>query len=107
MWLVHRNKVQTTNNMGRKEWKDSKFCQFCQAEESVDHLMFKCPIAVFVCTVLRDSLKWREMPKSVGDFKKFFLMSQGSKGVGACGFCLERFDGPCGLIGMISFLIIG
>jgi hypothetical protein len=57
MWLVHRNRVQTANNLGRKQWKGSKFCQFCQGEESVDHLMFKCPIVVFMWAVLRDVLK--------------------------------------------------
>jgi hypothetical protein len=33
MWLVHRNRLQTTNNLGRKQWKGNKFYQFCHAKE--------------------------------------------------------------------------
>jgi hypothetical protein len=64
VWLVHKNRVKITDSLGRKQWKDSKLCQLCQAEESVDHLFFKYPIAVFVWAVLSDGLKWRVMPKS-------------------------------------------
>jgi hypothetical protein len=35
MWFVHRNRLQTADNLGRKQWKDNKFCQFCRSEESV------------------------------------------------------------------------
>jgi hypothetical protein len=45
-----------TDNLIRKQWKGSKFCQFYQAEESVDHLIFECPVAVFVWAVIRDGL---------------------------------------------------
>jgi hypothetical protein len=72
MWLVHQNRVQTADNLGRKQWKGSKLCHFCQAEENADHLFIRCPIAMFVWAVLRDALSWRELPKSVGDFKEKF-----------------------------------
>jgi hypothetical protein len=81
VWLVHKDRVQTADNLGRKQWRGSKFCQFRQDEESVDHLIFKCPIVVFVWAVLRDGLKWRRIPKSVGDFKENFLLCKGPKGV--------------------------
>jgi hypothetical protein len=29
VWLVLRNRVQTTDNLGRKKWTGSKFCQLC------------------------------------------------------------------------------
>jgi hypothetical protein len=29
MWFVHRNRLQTADNLGRKQWKDNKLCQFC------------------------------------------------------------------------------
>jgi hypothetical protein len=82
MWLVQRGRLQTANNLGRKQWKGSKFCQFCHVEESVDHLMFKCPVVVFVWAVIRDGLKWRNAPKSVMDFRENFLQARGNKGLG-------------------------
>jgi hypothetical protein len=48
MWVVHMNRLQTADNLGRKQGKGSKFYQFCQAEVSVDHLMFECPITVLL-----------------------------------------------------------
>jgi hypothetical protein len=57
MWLVQRGRLQMVDNLIRKQWKGGKFCQFCQAEKSVDHLMFECPVAVFVWAVIRDGLK--------------------------------------------------
>jgi hypothetical protein len=65
VWLVLRNRVQTTYNVGRKQWRGNKLCQFCQIEESADHLFFKCPGAVFVWPVLQDGLGWSDVPKSV------------------------------------------
>jgi hypothetical protein len=86
VWLVHRNRVQTSDNLGRKQWKGSKIHQFCQAEESVEHLIFRCLIAVFVWVVLRDGMKWRGIPRSMGGFKENFLLVRGHKGVGVLWF---------------------
>jgi hypothetical protein len=51
--------------MGRKKWKGSKLCQFCQVEENADNLFFVCPGAIFVWAVLRDGLGWNAVSKSV------------------------------------------
>jgi hypothetical protein len=88
--------------LGRKQWKGSKFCQ---AEESVDHLMFECLVAVFVWAVIRDGLKWRNVPKSVMDFRENFLQTRGNKGLGALWF-LFGCVGCYGLIGMTVCLVI-
>jgi hypothetical protein len=77
-------RLQTT--WGRKQWKYNKFCQFCRSEESVDHLMFECPIAVFMWAVIRDGLKWGNVPKSMRDFKENFLQIKGNKGLRATWF---------------------
>jgi hypothetical protein len=56
------------------------------AKESVDHLIFRCPIVVFMWAVLRDDLKWRRISKSVKDFMENFLLCKGPKGVGVVWF---------------------
>jgi hypothetical protein len=81
MWLVHRNRIQIADNLGRKKWKGSKMCQLFNTEESVDHLMFNCPIAVSMWAVIRDGLKLKYVPQSVRDFKENFLLIRGSKGM--------------------------
>jgi hypothetical protein len=65
VWMIDRNRIQTMDNLGRKNWKGSKFCQLCQEEESVDHLMFRCPIAEFMWAVIRDGLNSSSYPRSV------------------------------------------
>jgi hypothetical protein len=62
VWLVLRNRIQTVDNLGRKKWKGSKLCQLCNEEENVDHLLFRCPIAVFMWAVVKDGLSWSEHP---------------------------------------------
>jgi hypothetical protein len=42
------------------------------SEESMDHLLFDCPIAVFMWVVIRDALNWSSNPQSVMDFQEFF-----------------------------------
>jgi hypothetical protein len=40
VWLVLRNRVHTTDNLGKKKWRGNKLCKFCQVEETADHLFF-------------------------------------------------------------------
>jgi hypothetical protein len=77
IWLVIRNRVQTTYNLDRKKWKGSKFCQLCNSEESVDHMLFQCPIVVFMWAVMRDARNWSSCPRFVIGFKDFFFTKLG------------------------------
>jgi hypothetical protein len=52
MWLIYQNKIQTIDNLGRKHWKESKFCHLCNKEEIVDHLLFPCSLATFTWSVI-------------------------------------------------------
>jgi hypothetical protein len=54
MWLVIRNIIQMVD-LGKKNWRVVNFAS-CVIVESVDHLLFQCPIAVFIWTVVRDAL---------------------------------------------------
>jgi hypothetical protein len=45
--------------------------------------MFECPITIFMCAVIKDGLKWRNVPKNVKDFKENFLQIKGNKGLRA------------------------
>jgi hypothetical protein len=56
--LVLRNRIQTVDNLDRKNWQGDKKCQLCGEEENVDRLIFRCPIAVFMWTVMREGLEW-------------------------------------------------
>lgn len=53
IWLALRNSILTKDNLfERGSWKGSKKCQFCNEEEAIDHLFFKCQLARFVWSVM-------------------------------------------------------
>jgi hypothetical protein len=63
VWLVYRGKIQTEDNLRRKHGKGSGPCQLCLEEESMDHLLFKYPLAMFLCgRWIRDAMKWGLIP---------------------------------------------
>jgi hypothetical protein len=39
---------QTVDNLKRKRWKGNEMCIFCLEGESVDHLLFRCPLVVYI-----------------------------------------------------------
>jgi hypothetical protein len=47
VWLVYQGRIQTADNLIRKHWKGDRKCKFCE-EESVNHLLFLCPIASYL-----------------------------------------------------------
>jgi hypothetical protein len=49
MWLIEQNAILTKDNMLKKKWVGDLGCYFCGVDESIDHLMFNCPIVKVVC----------------------------------------------------------
>jgi hypothetical protein len=70
LWLVFKNRIQTTDNLQKKYWKGSKFCKMYNAEETVDHLLFCCLVAVFMWSVIRDGLKWTNTPEECKELQR-------------------------------------
>jgi hypothetical protein len=73
VWLVYQNRIQTVDNLERKKWKGSKLCQLCNKEDSVDHLMFHCPLATFMWSVISDGMNWDSILKSGKNFNNEFI----------------------------------
>jgi hypothetical protein len=96
IWLVYQGRVQTADNLIRKQCKGDKKCKFCGEDEIVNHLLFLCPITVYIWCIIGDSLQWGHIPKSVRDFNDNFLLERGHKQNGGCFSYLERFVGLCG-----------
>jgi hypothetical protein len=85
VWLVYQGRIQTADNLIRKNWKGDKKCKFYE-EESVNHLLFLCPIASYLWCILRDSLQWERIPRSVKKINDVFLLERGHKGNGVLFF---------------------
>jgi hypothetical protein len=79
LWLVYRGRIQTVDNLRKKRWKGDEKCQFCLESESVDHLVFRCPLSVYIWVVVGDVLGWETLPRSVKNFVDDFLFLRGDK----------------------------
>jgi hypothetical protein len=83
VWLVFRNIVQTVDNLRRKQWNGSKECQWCNEDESVNHMVFICPLARYVWAIVRDGMRWdgwNFIPIiSVKNWSEDFLLERGDK----------------------------
>jgi hypothetical protein len=45
----------------------------------VDHLLFRCPLAVFLRAVVSDAMNWGTIPLSVKIFMEDFMLVRGDK----------------------------
>lgn len=71
VWLARKDRIQSAEQLRKKGWGGSEFCQLCVALETTDHMPFACPMAVFTWCICRDALGWGVIPKS---FDEFFML---------------------------------
>lgn len=65
MWLLSKNKILTKDNLAHKGWLGNIKCQFCSADETVDHLFL-------TCTKSRQVLFWLgDLPNFLPDWHTF------------------------------------
>ena len=48
MWYLKKCVVLIKNNLAKRNWNESKFCSFCNKEESIQHPFFSCAYARFM-----------------------------------------------------------
>jgi hypothetical protein len=66
-WLVIRNKILTKDNLKKRNWKGSDECCSCGGMKSIDHLFFKCSVAIFVWRVVQIALNLDYIPKNIDE----------------------------------------
>jgi hypothetical protein len=52
MWFLRRKVLLTRDNLIKRQWKGSKKCCFCDAEESIEHLFLSCPLSKIVWRIV-------------------------------------------------------
>jgi hypothetical protein len=80
LWMAWHDRIQTVQQLRRRNWDGACSCKFCDAEESVNHLLFQCPIAVATWCWVRDSLGWTRIPTSILSFQNLLSASGGVEG---------------------------
>jgi hypothetical protein len=75
MWMVVQKAILTKDNMIKRNWQGDPGCYFCGATESVDHLLFECPIAKFVWGAIAISFHQRDRPSSYEQYDSWIKKS--------------------------------
>ena len=108
LWMAWHDRIQTVQQLRRRNWDKAQVCKFCGQEESVDHLLFKCPVAVAIWCWVRDSLGWNGCPTSISSFQNLLTSNSGEgRGVKKCyGGSWRPWVGRCGRLEMILYFLI-
>lgn len=48
MWLSHKNRILTTDNLLKRGWQGVDKCQFCGQSETIHHLFLTCSYARYI-----------------------------------------------------------
>lgn len=62
---MSNNAVLTKDVMIRRKWKGNPKCQFCESDESIDHLFFTCSVAKAIWIVIVRCIGANNIPVSL------------------------------------------
>lgn len=62
--LVSKGGILTKDVLLHKGWSGSSRCIFCNLDESIDHLLFTCPVARYIWNVVKCVFNIRGTPLS-------------------------------------------
>jgi hypothetical protein len=68
IWQMFHDKLHTTEQLKKREWRGDLECPLCGVKEDMNHIMFKCVNSRFVWAVLREPFGWARSPDSLEDF---------------------------------------
>jgi hypothetical protein len=54
MWMAAHDRIQCAVQLKNKQWSGAEECFTCGKLESSDHILFQCPIVVFLWFFMRD-----------------------------------------------------
>jgi hypothetical protein len=71
--MAAHDRIQSGVQLKKKKWSGPEKCAACDKLETTDHILFQCPIAVYLWTFLRVSLGWQNSPTNCADFLLEFV----------------------------------
>jgi hypothetical protein len=79
LWMCFRGQIQSVTSLSLKGWAGNVSCVSCGALEDVDHIIFRCPIEIFVWCFPREVFGKSESPTCRDEFSDIFLTHGGDK----------------------------
>ena len=77
VWMCIRGRIQVAKDLKDKGWPGEPGCKLCGELESVDHLIFNCPLSHFCWWWIARALNWERPP---GNFDEFMGLGLGFPG---------------------------
>jgi hypothetical protein len=68
IWMAAHDRIQSGVQLKKKQWSGPEECAACDNLETTDHILFQCPLAVYLWSFLRVSLSWSASPTNCTDF---------------------------------------
>ena len=62
--MATHDRIQCGVQLKKKKWSGPEACFSCDKLETSDHILFQCPIAVFLWSFFRECLSWPLSPTS-------------------------------------------
>jgi hypothetical protein len=53
LWYLRRGVILTKDNLAKRNWQGSVQCCFCHKDETIQHLLFDCPLARTVWSIIQ------------------------------------------------------
>lgn len=73
IWLANHDRIKSGVQLKKKKWLGPVECATCDKTETSDHVLFQCPIAIFLWAFLRDTFGWQRSPTSCSEFLVEFV----------------------------------
>jgi hypothetical protein len=80
LWMATHDRIQCAVQLKKKKWSGQEECFMCGKLETSDHILFQCPIAVFLWSFMRNCLGWATSPTSCDSlFREIVERCRGKK----------------------------
>jgi hypothetical protein len=71
LWQVINDKIQSAEQLKKRNWPGPTACKMCGVLESTSHIFFRCALANFCWCMCRDALGWPFPPSEAVDIFNF------------------------------------
>jgi hypothetical protein len=76
---VFNDRLQSTEQLKKREWKGDINCVLCGIVKDVDHIMFRCVLSRYVWIKMKEIVGWSHYPRSREDFVHHWMGEGSSK----------------------------
>ena len=73
--MVYHDRIQAVVQLKKRNWDGAVECKLCGEIETSDHILFQCPVALFLWVFLKQTFSWAAYPSSFGALMENLLLN--------------------------------